>query len=165
MKHRTAVINQIGLLPSMGWSLHIPEGPASRPVLDDAASGLTALPETFSSCGNCSSARIGGATWRVRRSGLPTGAVRWRYGPALVATVGGPLSTAGILGQPSAVWALKRRKGTNVAWPCQQNARVIWALLAHDDVYRPPAWCRRGQVPKTSRITKIHTEECSAEHP
>ena len=37
--------------------------------------------------------------------------------------------------------ALKRRKGTNVAAVAlaNNNARVIWALLAHDEVYRPPA--------------------------
>ena len=39
------------------------------------------------------------------------------------------------------LWALKRRKGTNVAAVAlaNKNARVIWALLAHDDVYRQPA--------------------------
>jgi hypothetical protein len=37
--------------------------------------------------------------------------------------------------------ALTRRKGTNVAAVAlaNNNARVIWALLAHDEVYRPPA--------------------------
>jgi transposase len=37
--------------------------------------------------------------------------------------------------------ALKRRKGTNVAAVAVANktARVVWALLAHDDVYRPAA--------------------------
>ena len=37
--------------------------------------------------------------------------------------------------------ALRRRKGTNVAAVvlANKNARVIWALLAHDDVYRQPA--------------------------
>lgn len=36
---------------------------------------------------------------------------------------------------------LKRRKGTNVAAVAvaHKNARVVWALLAHDDVYRPSA--------------------------
>lgn len=36
---------------------------------------------------------------------------------------------------------LKCRKGTNVAAVAlaNKNARVIWALLAHDDVYRQPA--------------------------
>lgn len=36
------------------------------------------------------------------------------------------------------MWDLKRRKGTNVAAVAvaNKNARVIWALLAHDDVYR-----------------------------
>ena len=39
------------------------------------------------------------------------------------------------------LWALKCRKGTNVAAGAlaNKNARVIWALLAHDDVYRQPA--------------------------
>lgn len=39
------------------------------------------------------------------------------------------------------MWDLQRRKGTNVAAVAVANktARVIWALLAHDDVYRPPA--------------------------
>ena len=39
------------------------------------------------------------------------------------------------------LWALKRRKGTNVAAVAlaNKNARVIWALLAHDEVYRLPA--------------------------
>ena len=39
------------------------------------------------------------------------------------------------------LWALTRRKGTNVAAVALANktARVIWALLAHDDVYRQPA--------------------------
>ena len=39
------------------------------------------------------------------------------------------------------IWDLKRRKGTNVAAVAvaNKNARVIWALLAHDDVYRQPA--------------------------
>jgi len=39
------------------------------------------------------------------------------------------------------LWALTRRKGTNVAAVAlaNKNARVIWALLAHDDVYRQPA--------------------------
>ena len=39
------------------------------------------------------------------------------------------------------LWALKRRKGTNVAAVAlaNKNARVIWALLAHDAVYRQPA--------------------------
>jgi transposase len=37
--------------------------------------------------------------------------------------------------------ALQRRKGTNVAAVAvaNKNARVIWALLAHDDIYRQPA--------------------------
>jgi transposase len=37
--------------------------------------------------------------------------------------------------------ALTRRKGTHVAAVAFANkhARVIWALLAHDEVYRPPA--------------------------
>ena len=37
--------------------------------------------------------------------------------------------------------ALMRRKGTNVAAVAlaNKNARVIWALLAHDEAYRPPA--------------------------
>ena len=37
--------------------------------------------------------------------------------------------------------ALTRRKGTNVAAVAltNNNARVIWALLAHDEGYRPPA--------------------------
>jgi transposase len=37
--------------------------------------------------------------------------------------------------------ALKHRKGTNVAAVAlaNKNARVIWALLAHDEAYRPPA--------------------------
>jgi len=37
--------------------------------------------------------------------------------------------------------ALKQRKGTNVAAVAlaNKNARVIWALLAHDEGYRPPA--------------------------
>ncbi|TLY21948.1 MAG: IS110 family transposase [Nitrospirae bacterium] len=36
------------------------------------------------------------------------------------------------------MWALKCRKGTNVAAVAlaNKNARVIWALLAHDEVYR-----------------------------
>jgi transposase len=36
---------------------------------------------------------------------------------------------------------LKRRKGPNVAAVAvaHKNARVVWALLAHDDVYRPSA--------------------------
>jgi transposase len=36
--------------------------------------------------------------------------------------------------------ALKHRKGTNVAAVAlaNKNARVLWALLAHDEVYRPP---------------------------
>ena len=39
------------------------------------------------------------------------------------------------------LWTLKCRKGTNVAAVAlaNKNARVIWALLAHDDVYRRPA--------------------------
>ncbi len=39
------------------------------------------------------------------------------------------------------LWALKCRKGTNVAAAAlaNKNARVVWALLARDDVYRPPA--------------------------
>lgn len=39
------------------------------------------------------------------------------------------------------MWELKRRKGTNVAAVAvaNKNARVIWALLAHDEVYRQPA--------------------------
>ena len=39
------------------------------------------------------------------------------------------------------LWALTRRNGTNVAAVAlaNTNARVIWALLAHDDVYRQPA--------------------------
>ena len=39
------------------------------------------------------------------------------------------------------MWDLRRRKGTNVAAVAVANkhARVIWALLAHDDVYRRPA--------------------------
>jgi transposase len=34
-----------------------------------------------------------------------------------------------------------RRKGTNVAAVAlaNKNARVIWAMLAHDEEYRPPA--------------------------
>ena len=37
--------------------------------------------------------------------------------------------------------ALTHRKGTNVAAVAlaNKNARVIWALLAHDEAYRPPA--------------------------
>ena len=43
--------------------------------------------------------------------------------------------------QGRGLWALKRRKGTNVAAVAlaNKNARVIWALLAHDEVYRLPA--------------------------
>ena len=39
------------------------------------------------------------------------------------------------------LWALKCRKGTTVAAVAvaSKNARVIWALLAHDEVYRPSA--------------------------
>ena len=39
------------------------------------------------------------------------------------------------------LWALKCRKGTNVAAAAlaNKNARVVWALLARDDVYRRPA--------------------------
>jgi len=39
------------------------------------------------------------------------------------------------------LWTLKCRKGTNVAAAAlaNKNARVVWALLAHDDVYRPSA--------------------------
>jgi len=39
------------------------------------------------------------------------------------------------------LWALKCRKGTNVAAVAlaNKNARVVWALLARDDVYRRPA--------------------------
>ena len=44
---------------------------------------------------------------------------------------------------PQGRWlcALKHRKGTNVAAVAlaNKNARVIWALLAHDAAYRPPA--------------------------
>ena len=37
--------------------------------------------------------------------------------------------------------ALTHRKGTNVAAVAlaNKNARVIWALLANDEAYRPPA--------------------------
>jgi transposase len=37
--------------------------------------------------------------------------------------------------------ALKRRRGTHVAAVAfaNKNARVIWALLARDEVYRQPA--------------------------
>jgi len=38
--------------------------------------------------------------------------------------------------------ALMRRTGTNVAAAvalANNNARVIWAMLAHDEAYRPPA--------------------------
>ena len=36
--------------------------------------------------------------------------------------------------------ALKHRKGTNVAAVAlaNKNARVVWAMLAHDEEYRPP---------------------------
>jgi transposase len=39
------------------------------------------------------------------------------------------------------LWALKCRNGTHVAAMAlaNKNARVIWALLAHDEVYRPSA--------------------------
>ena len=39
--------------------------------------------------------------------------------------------------QGRSLGALTRRKGTNVAAVAlaNKNARVIWALLAHDDVY------------------------------
>jgi transposase len=39
------------------------------------------------------------------------------------------------------LWTLKCRKGTNVAAAAlaNKNARVVWALLARDDVYRPSA--------------------------
>lgn len=44
---------------------------------------------------------------------------------------------------PQGQWlcALRRRTGTNVAAVAlaNKNARVIWALLAHDEAYRPPA--------------------------
>jgi transposase len=42
--------------------------------------------------------------------------------------------------------ALKHRKGTNVAAVAlaNKNARVIWALLAHDEAYRPPTMAPAG---------------------
>ena len=70
------------------------------------------------------------------------------------------------------LWALTRRKGTHVAAVAlaNKNARVIWALLAHDDVYRQPASVQAGGEPVFTRRDepyhrRIHTEECSAEHP
>ena len=70
--------------------------------------------------------------------------------------------------------ALTHRKGTHVAAVAlaNKNARVIWALLARDEAYRPPAQVRKGRhslEEERSRephhTRRIHTKECSADDP
>lgn len=69
------------------------------------------------------------------------------------------------------IWDLKRRKGTNVAVVAiaNKNARVIWALLAHETCTDNPHRGKNGQSGGMRRTeshhTRSHTEEHNTDYP